>query len=73
MVENFLKTIFLNPPESYKYSKHFLLLKKISRRPVNLLQASFFSAHLPKFNPAIPKLQELGEDLQASYSKVEIA
>ena len=40
------------------------MLQFYSRKPVNLLQACSFSAHLPKFNPAIPKLQELGEDLQ---------
>ena len=38
---------------------------------MNLLQACSFSAHLPKFNPAIPKLQELGEDLQVSLSKTK--
>merc|ERR1712223_261052 len=27
-------------------------------------------ANLPKFNPAIPKLQELGEDLQDSHRKI---
>ena len=42
------------------------MLQFYSRKPVNLLLACTFSAHLPKFNPAIPKLQELGEDLQDS-------
>ena len=40
------------------------MLQFYARRPVNLLLACSFSAHLPKFNLAIPKLQELGEDLQ---------
>ena len=46
------------------------MLQFYSRKPVNLLQACSFSAHLPKFNPAIPKLQELGEDLQDSQRKI---
>ena len=46
------------------------MLQFYSRKPVNLLLACSFSAHLPKFNPAIPKLQELGEDLQDSQRKI---
>ena len=38
---------------------------------VNLPQACFFSAHLPKFNPVIPKLQELEENLQGFQSKTK--
>ena len=43
--------------------------KVFLQRPCNFNLACSFSAHLPKFNPAIPKLHELGGNLQGLQSK----
>ena len=40
--------------------------------PCNFNLACSFSAHLPKFNPATPKLKQLGEVLQGFQSKIII-
>ena len=52
------------------YLAHYLFLKFCSKRYESFSQATSFLANLPNFNPAIPKLQELGEDLQDSYRKI---
>ena len=49
----------------------FLLDLLQNRTLVNLPQVCSFSAHLPKFNPATPKLQELGENYKASRVKLK--
>ena len=78
-LESFTQLIYSTKESGFKVTNQVVIIEVIgtlcmlqfnSRKPVNLLLACSFLAHLPKFNPAIPKLQELGEDLQESQRKI---
>ena len=55
--------------KSLMHLAHYLFLKICSRRSESFSQATYFSAHLPNFNPAMPKFNSFARNSETSQSK----